>query len=216
MSPPPDPLPIAARWLAVAAASTVLATGFGDRALDALLPWIRDGLQWLNPWAEIRRLEQAQVDGQWRVVIRLEAVRLLLIGLRPIPPHWGVDVAVASGAVWQTPVVAVATAAAWPASARRQVGAALLAGAIATAVAAVLVGVSATGIALAGIHDALAGDQPVPPIVRMPRFLEAGGRLMAGFVAGLVAVAVVAAVAQVAAARRVRRHAGRGSPGSMR
>lgn len=190
----PDPPRSALRWLAAAAAGAAIATGFGDRFLDALLPALRVALEWLNPWAEVRRLERTQIDGQWRIAVRLEAVRMLVVGVRPVPPQWGVDVAVAVGALWQAPIVALATAAAWPASWPSRIAASAAALGAGLGCAVLLVAVAVTGIALGGIHGALAADQPVPFLTRLPRFLEAGGRLMAGFVVGVVALAAVAAL----------------------
>lgn len=193
-----DPPRAALRWLVVAAAGVAIATAFGDRLLDALLPALGATLEWLNPWAEVRRLERTQIDGQWRVAVRLEAVRMLVVGVRPVPPQWGVDVAVAAGSLWQAPIVALATAAAWPASWPLRIAASAAALGAGLGCAVVLVAVAVTGIALGGIHGTLAADQPVPFLTRLPRFLEAGGRLMAGFVVGVVAFAAVAALRRLA------------------
>ena len=201
-------VPRAAVGVLIALVFAVIAQRYGQGAVRWLLPAMQAQLQDFLPEFRISSFLIDEAAGQPQLDAQVLLSRPLQIGHRVVDQVVLANAALTLGAFWQPVAVAIATAAVWPtklrhalrertaavpgwrenATAWARFGASALAiglaGLAATALSVFLAPAMLAGLTMGDIFWHEAGDQIVPPIVRLPRFLEEGGWLMLGLLTG--------------------------------
>jgi hypothetical protein len=193
---PPRPLEAGWRFLAACALLLTATHVWGRAAIEWLLPLLRMEIGWIDDHYRVLGLTLAAqgADSVLRLDVNLQ--RIMVVGSHVVhpDPRGHAHVTTLTGHVLQPAILGLAVLATWPALAMREYALRLVFG-LATIGAVLAIDVP---FVLVGELWALAHERFAPgsfsPLLMWTGFLQGGGRLALGLLAGATAVAAASRI----------------------